>query len=77
MFGPFAVLRNIKVSPIFTGTQALAVQSLPAQLMTLVHLVAKRPFWEEDGLAAAMFTDTPAGMVLAERKGESPARSPV
>jgi monoamine oxidase len=69
---PFAVLRNIKVDPVFTGTQAMAVQSLPSQLMTLVHLVPKRPYWEEDGLAAAMFTDTPAGFVLAERKGASP-----
>jgi monoamine oxidase len=69
---PFSVLRNINVQPIFTGTQALAVQTLPAQLMTLIHLVPKRPFWEDDGLGAAMFTDTPAGIVLAERKGESP-----
>ncbi len=69
---PFAVLRNIKVDPVFTGTQAMAVQSLPSQLMTLVHLVPKRPYWEEDGMAAAMFTDTSAGIVLAERKGSSP-----
>ncbi len=70
---PFSVLRQLNMDPVFEGTQALAVNTLQSQLINHVHMVAKRPFWEEDGLAPAMFTNGPAGMILAERNGEDAA----
>jgi monoamine oxidase len=36
-------------------------------------MVAKTPYWEKDGMNPNMFTDSLAGMVLAEHKGENPA----
>ena len=70
---PFGVLRNIDLDPILTGLQSKAVKTLPAQLITQTHIVPKRAFWEDDGFAPSMYTDTPAGMILAERKSNDPA----
>jgi monoamine oxidase len=70
---PFSVLRKLKLDPVFRGPQSQAVHTLQSQLINHVHMVAKRPFWEDDGLAPAMFTDGPAGMLMAERNSEDPA----
>ncbi len=70
---PFSVLRQLDMDPVFEGQQAEAVNTLPSQLINQVHMIAKRPFWEDDGMAAAMFTDGPAGGILAERNGDDPA----
>lgn len=70
---PFAALRNIKLHPMPEGAQGQAIRTLPSQLMNLIHLVPKKPFWEDDGFHAAMYTNSAAGLVLAERKADDPA----
>jgi len=69
---PFSVLKRIRIDPILKGAQAKAVNTLESQLINQVHMVAKRPFWEEDGMTPNMFTDSLCGMVFAEHKGKRP-----
>jgi monoamine oxidase len=71
---PFAVLRRLAIDPPLTGPQAEAVAELPQQPITQVFLAARRPFWNDDGHAPSLFTDTRAGMVTAVRRGDDPAR---
>ncbi|MFW2406078.1 MAG: flavin monoamine oxidase family protein [Gammaproteobacteria bacterium] len=69
---PCAVLKRIKIDPILTGKQAKAVHTLMSQVINQLHLIPKKPFWEEDGMAPTMFSDGLTDFVFAERKGESP-----
>lgn len=69
---PFGVLRGIAFDPPLTGAQAEAVARLPHQALTQVYLRAKHPFWDDDGHAPSLFTDTTAGMVTAVRQGDDP-----
>jgi monoamine oxidase len=70
---PFSVLRRVRIDPLVRGPQGLAINTLGAQQINLLHLAVKQPFWEDDGLKPAMFGDNLAGMVVAERKGKTPA----
>lgn len=69
---PFGALKRIALDPPLTGTQAQAVAELPGQPITQVYLAPKRPFWEDDGYAPSLFTDSRAGMLAAARNGENP-----
>ncbi len=69
---PFAVLRLLKVDPLFTGVQAKAVRQLGYQLVTQVHLVPRSPFWESDGYASGLFTDGPAGIINPQFGADDP-----
>jgi monoamine oxidase len=71
---PFGVLRRIAIDPPLTGAQAEAVRELPHQAITQVYLAPRRDFWEDDGYAPSLFTDTPAGMVTGVRSGTDPKR---
>ena len=66
---PFPVLRSIHVDPIFKGVQGRAVQTIGVQQVTQTHIVPTAPFWEEDGIAPSMFTDSIAGNVIAFYSG--------
>ncbi len=70
---PCSVLRRVKIDPVMTGPQELGVHTLQSQMINQLHLVAKTPYWEKDGLSPNMFTDSLAGMVIAEHKGEDTA----
>ncbi|RLA27530.1 MAG: FAD-dependent oxidoreductase, partial [Gammaproteobacteria bacterium] len=70
---PCSVLKRIRIDPLLRGTQAKAVQTLESQLINQVHMIAKKPFWEEDGMTANMFTNSLCGMLVAEHKGDNPA----
>ena len=69
---PFGALRRIAIDPPLTGAQAQAVRELPSQPITQVYLAPKTPFWEHDGYAPSLFTDSLAGMLAAARQGEDP-----
>lgn len=69
---PFGALRSIAIDPPLAGAQARAVAELPAQPMTQLYFDCKTPFWEADGHAPSLFTDTVAGMVAAARRAEDP-----
>jgi monoamine oxidase len=70
---PFSTLRAVKITPALTGAQAQAVRALRYQLLTLIFLIAKKPFWEEDGLSPSMWTDGPALWVRAQHFGATEA----
>lgn len=70
---PFGVLRRIAIDPPLAGPQAEAVEQLCAQPITQVYLGVRRPFWEDDGHAASLYTDSLPGMVAAVRSGTDPA----
>ena len=54
---PFTTLRNISVSPGFTGRQAEAVLTLGYRGTTRAWGVVEKPYWEDDGLEPSFFTD--------------------
>jgi monoamine oxidase len=67
-----SVLRRIAIEPKLPALQAEAIATLPAQPLTQVYLAPRSRFWEEDGYAASLFTDTRAGMLAAARKRDDP-----
>jgi monoamine oxidase len=69
---PPAVLRRIAVEPKLPPLQAEAVARLPSQPLTQVYLAPRSRFWEQDGYAASLFTDTRAGMLAAARNRDDP-----
>jgi monoamine oxidase len=62
---PFSTLRQVRFDPLLAGAQARAVKTLPHQMITQVAVRSKRPFWERDGLAPSMWTDSQIGRVFA------------
>jgi monoamine oxidase len=70
---PFSTLRHVALDPLPEATQFKAIQTLGYIPITQFHLVAKKPFWEADGLSPSMWTDGMLGMVLANRTGKTDA----
>jgi len=70
---PCSVLKRIRIDPMLRGAQARAINTLESQVINQVHMIAKKPFWEDDGLTPNLFTNSLCGMVVAEHKGDSPA----
>jgi monoamine oxidase len=68
---PFSTLRRIKIEPGLSGPQAQAVQSLPYQSIANIFLTVRSPFWEMDKLSPSMWTDGIAGLVIAQRFGQT------
>jgi monoamine oxidase len=69
---PPPVLRRIALEPALPRPQADAVATLPSQPLTQVYLAPRSRFWEQDGHAASLFTDTRAGMLAAARNRDDP-----
>ncbi|MFM7396368.1 MAG: flavin monoamine oxidase family protein [Gammaproteobacteria bacterium] len=67
---PFSTLRHVAIDPLPDPLQYKAIQSLGYIPITQYHLIAKRPFWLNDGLSPSMWTDGPLGMVLAQKFGK-------
>jgi monoamine oxidase len=70
---PPPVLRRIAIEPQLPALQAEAIATLPSQPLTQVYLAPRNRFWEQDGYAASLFTDTRAGMLAAARNRDDPA----
>jgi monoamine oxidase len=69
---PTGVLRRIAIEPQLPPAQAEAVANLCSQPLTQVYLAPRTRFWENDGYAASLFTDTRAGMLAAARNRDRP-----
>jgi monoamine oxidase len=69
---PPAVLKRIAIEPTLPAEQAAAVATVPAQPLTQVYFAPRSRFWELDGFAASLFTDTRAGMLAAARNRDDP-----
>jgi monoamine oxidase len=70
---PTGVLKRIAIDPPLPAAQAAAVAELPAQPLTQVYLAPRSRFWEQDGYAPSLFTDTRAGMLAAARNRDRPS----
>lgn len=60
---PFPVLAGVMLDPASLGGLGMAITSLPAVHATHIHLIARAPFWQDDGFPPTMFTDSPLEMV--------------
>ncbi len=69
---PPSVLRRIAIEPKLPESQAEAVATLPSQPLTQVYFAPRSRFWEQDGYAPSLFTDTRAGMLAAARNRDDP-----
>ncbi|HEX7235716.1 MAG TPA: NAD(P)/FAD-dependent oxidoreductase, partial [Gammaproteobacteria bacterium] len=69
---PPSVLRRIALEPGLPPLQAEAIATLPSQPLTQVYFAPRARFWEQDGYAASLFTDTRAGMLAAARNRDDP-----
>ncbi len=70
---PLGVLRRIAIEPTAqrrSGTSG--ARRCPRSRLTQVYLAPRQPFWEQDGYAPSLFTDTRAGMLAAARNGDDP-----
>jgi monoamine oxidase len=67
---PIPALRWVRFDPLLPPEKLRAIRTVPVMRVTKVVLVPKRPFWREDGMSPAMWTDTAAGEVRALREGE-------
>ena len=68
---PFSTLREVRIDPPLQQEQARAVRTLHYQTLTLIFFAVTRPFWEEDGAGPSMWTNGPAGIVLAQYFGRT------
>lgn len=69
---PFTTLRHVSLDPLPNPLQYRAIQTLGVKPITQFHLLPRRPFWEDDGMSPAFWTDSLAGSVLANRDPEDP-----
>ena len=61
-------------SPQLPALQASAIATLPSQPLTQVYLAPRSRFWEQDGYAASLFTDTRAGHARGRPQPRRPDR---
>lgn len=62
---PFSVLREVVFDPPLQGPQMDAVQNLPYSQVTQIFYDINGSFWEEDGMPASMFTDSPLERIFS------------
>ena len=67
---PIPTMRWVKFDPLLPPAKAKAISTVQVQKITKVIMVPTSPFWEEDGLNPAMWTDSDAGEIRALREGE-------
>jgi monoamine oxidase len=68
---PYSVLRTVPLDPLPPPVQLAAIQTLGYIPITQFHLVPKRAFWQDDGLAPSMWSDGISGSILAQRFGST------
>lgn len=66
---PLAALRNVDIRPGLPALQAKAVEEVSYQPISIAFLTAKAPFWEEDGFAPGMWSDSFSSTVIPQRYG--------
>nr|WP_279347141.1 NAD(P)/FAD-dependent oxidoreductase [Govania unica] len=55
---PFSVLRDVAIYPALPKPQAAFVQTMPYNQTTLIKIGFNAPYWEQDGLAPGLYSDT-------------------
>jgi monoamine oxidase len=72
---PLPVLREVAFDPPLAGAQLEAVRTVPYTAITKYYFTARRPFWDEDGLAPTMWTDSLIERVFAARDAQGAVES--
>ena len=54
---PFGALRDIRMTPDWPAVQGEAVRQMPYHNQSQVWLRVRKPYWEQDGIEASMWTD--------------------
>lgn len=67
---PFAALRNIDLDAPLDPVTREAVEDMAYTPIVQLHLEAEHPWWEEDGLAPDMWTDSPLNRIFAQRHSD-------
>lgn len=60
---PFPALADVTLDPAPGGGLGEAIRELPLVHASYIHLMARAPFWDDDGLPPNLFTDSPLRMV--------------
>ena len=61
---PLTLVRRMKFDPVLPPLQAAAVNEIPHEQTINVFLHVTGPYWEEDGLGASLWTNSPLGRVF-------------
>ncbi|TVS09905.1 MAG: FAD-dependent oxidoreductase [Gammaproteobacteria bacterium] len=69
---PLPPMRWVHFDPPLPPERVEALHTVPQMLITQVFLAPKRPFWLDDGESPSMWTNGPAGYVMANRHGDAP-----
>lgn len=69
---PATTLRKLKITPALPPVQARAINEIGAQHITMMHVVPRSRFWEQEGATPGMASDGLINMVIAERKSADP-----
>lgn len=69
---PFPVLRRLSVSAPLNAAQVQAIEGLSYTPIVQLHVEAQTPFWEQDGLAPEMWTNSPLNRIFARRDTTGP-----
>ncbi|MEM7728773.1 MAG: FAD-dependent oxidoreductase [Pseudomonadota bacterium] len=70
---PFSAMKHIRFDPVLPAEKNHIVQEMGYTKAFQAHFVPTRPFWEDDGLPADIWTDGPAGRFAALRYGDTDA----
>lgn len=68
---PTGTMRRIAFRPRLAGAQARAIATVPYQPLANIFVTASRPYWLDDGLSPAMWTNSPLGTVFPQYFGAS------
>lgn len=60
---PLTVLRRISIYPNLVGDQREAVMLTPYANTTFVYMNVNKPYWEDDGIDASMWTNGPVNVI--------------
>lgn len=60
---PFPALADVVLDPAPSGPLGETIRELPLVDASHIHLMAREPFWDNDGISPNMFTDSPLRMV--------------
>lgn len=68
---PVTAIKNIRFSPLLKQEQSTAFNSIRYHKITQAHLIAKLPFWEEQGHKGSFWTNGPLGRIFTRQIPES------
>lgn len=67
---PFSTVRNMDLQLPLSDSKRLAIAELAYNHIAQVYMKPKSDFWETDGFTPDLWTDSPIGMISAEKDSE-------